>query len=143
MAKTATNKKTRVTPPKHAALTVVKKEENGVDLEHYRDLLQEKADEIRQFMSTPVAAETLARREEPNDYVDLAGQSHEEWIFLNRNAQNASLLRQVEEALQRIDDGTYGVCPECSQSISQKRLEAVPWASFCITCQEKRGSWTN
>lgn len=115
--------------------------QNG--LEHYRRMLLEKADEINRFMSTPTAAETLTRREEPNDYVDLAGQSHEEWIFLNRNAQCATQLRQVEDALDRIQEGKYGVCVECGQQISQKRLEAVPWADHCISCQEKRGPWTN
>ncbi len=112
-------------------------------LNQYRDFLQEKAREIRRNMSTPVAAEIVTRREEPNDVADLAGQSHEEWIFLNQNARNASLLRQVEEALERLEDGTYTICAECEQPISPKRLEAVPWAKYCIACQEKRGPWTN
>lgn len=111
--------------------------------DHYRELLQDKAEEIKRSLSTPAAAEIVARREEPNDYVDLADKSHEEWIFLNRNAQNANLLRQAQEALVRIEDGTYGVCDECGQAISTKRLEAVPWANYCISCQEKRGSWNN
>lgn len=109
----------------------------------YREMLIEKAQEVRRTMSTQGAAEVVARREEPNDMVDLAGQSHEEWIFLNRNAQNLSLLRDVEEALDRLDEGSYGVCGDCEQEISIKRLNAVPWAKYCITCQEKRGSWTN
>ena len=109
----------------------------------YREVLEEKAREIRRSMSTPVAAEIVARREEQNDMGDLAGQSHEEWIFLNRNAQNNSVLRQVEGALERIREGTYGTCADCEEPISQKRLDAVPWARFCISCQEKRGSWTN
>lgn len=112
-------------------------------LSQYREMLQDKASEVRRSMSTPVAAEIVARREEPNDTADLAGQSHEEWIFLNQNAQNASLLRQVQEALERLDDGSYGVCGECERPISLKRLEAVPWAKYCISCQEKRGPWTN
>ena len=109
----------------------------------YREMLEDKAREIRRSMSTPVAAEIVARREEQNDMGDLAGQSHEEWIFLNQNAQNASLLRQVEFALERITEGVYGICAECEKPISPKRLDAVPWAKFCISCQEKRGSWTN
>lgn len=109
----------------------------------YREVLEEKIREVRRSMSTPVAAEIVARREEQNDVGDLAGQSHEEWIFLNKNAQNATLLRHLEEAVERVDDGSYGTCAECEKPISPKRLEAVPWAKFCITCQEKRGSWTN
>jgi len=109
----------------------------------YHEFLEEKAREIRRSVSTPVAAEIVGRREDQNDSADLAGQSHEEWIFLNQNAQNISLLRQVEGALLRIKDGTFGTCAECEKPISQKRLDAVPWAKFCISCQEKRGSWTN
>ncbi len=109
----------------------------------YREMLEEKAREIRRSMSTSVAAEIVARREEQNDMGDLAGQSHEEWIFLNQNAQNSSLLRQVEFALERIKEDVYGICAECEKPISPKRLDAVPWAKFCISCQEKRGSWTN
>ncbi len=107
------------------------------NIEHYREMLQEKAGEIRRSMSTPAAAEIVARREEPNDYVDLADKSHEEWIFLNRNAQNASLLRQVEEAIERIEDGTYGICELCGEEISDKRLEARPVTTCCIDCKKE------
>ncbi len=109
----------------------------------YRQILLEKAEELSRQMSTPVAAEIVSRAEEPKDMVDLAGQSHEQWLFLNRNAQNASVLRQVEEALERIGAGAYGICDDCGQQISLKRLAAVPWAKYCIVCQEKRGPWTN
>ena len=109
----------------------------------YREALREKAQELRRNISSLAASEIVAHREEPNDVVDLAGQSHEEWLFLNRNALNIALLRQVGEALERIDEGTYSVCAECDQPISLKRLAAVPWAKYCIGCQEKHGSWTN
>jgi DnaK suppressor protein len=112
-------------------------------MNQYREALLEKARELRRNISSLVAWEIVARREEPNDMVDLAGQSHEEWIFLNRNAQNIALLREVNEALERIEEGTYSVCAECDQPISPKRLAAVPWAKYCISCQEKRGSWVN
>ncbi len=112
-------------------------------MNQYRELLEDKILDVRRSMSTPVAAEIVARREDQNDTGDLAGQSHEEWLFLNLNAQHASLLRQLQDALERMDDGSYGVCAECEKPISQKRLEAVPWAKYCISCQEKRGSWTN
>lgn len=109
----------------------------------YREALREKAQELRRNISSMAAWEIVARREDPKDMVDLAGQSHEEWLFLNRNAQNIALLRQVNEALERIDEGTYSVCAGCDQPISPKRLAAVPWAKYCIGCQEKQGSWTN
>ena len=50
--------------------------------------------------------------------------------------REAKLLRNVRLALDRIADGSYGTCFECEDQISQKRLQALPWASLCITCQE-------
>ena len=73
----------------------------------------------------------------------MSEHSHEEWLFLNRNRANTQQLKAINEALQRINEGTYGVCAECEKPISPKRLQAVPWAKFCVPCQEQRGPWTN
>lgn len=54
--------------------------------------------------------------------------------LINREGR---LLRQVEAALQRVKDHTYGVCQECEEEITPRRLAAVPWAEFCIRCQER------
>jgi DnaK suppressor protein len=54
--------------------------------------------------------------------------------LLNRGAKT---YRSVESALRRIEDGTYGVCLACDEPISAKRLQAVPWAEFCLTCQAR------
>jgi DnaK suppressor protein len=51
--------------------------------------------------------------------------------------RESRLLRNVRAALGRIAEGTYGTCIECDEEISQKRLHAVPWAAFCIACQER------
>ena len=50
--------------------------------------------------------------------------------------REAKLLRNVRLALDRIAEGSYGTCVECEGEISQKRLQALPWAALCITCQE-------
>jgi DnaK suppressor protein len=108
--------------------------------ETYRKILEKKADEVQRSMSAQKAAQVLAREEHPHDEGDLSQQSHEEWIFLNRNTLDITLLRQVQDALRRLDQGTYGVCYECEEAISPKRLDAVPWAKFCVTCQERIAS---
>lgn len=46
------------------------------------------------------------------------------------------LLREIEEALERIDAGEYGVCVDCGARIGTKRLKALPWAARCLACQE-------
>lgn len=52
--------------------------------------------------------------------------------------QEGAYLRAIEAALERIEQGTYGICSDCGELISEKRLEALPSAQMCITCKEKR-----
>jgi len=57
-------------------------------------------------------------------------------LAANRMDWAAFLIRQASEALGRIDDGSYGLCLQCGQPISAKRLAALPWVALCIGCQE-------
>jgi DnaK suppressor protein len=52
---------------------------------------------------------------------------------LTRNWETASL---ISEALRRVEDGTYGTCAECDEPVSERRLTAIPWAKYCLRCQE-------
>src|SRR5437868_10491567 len=109
---------------------------NGLKTATYRNMLEKKAQEVRNSMSAQKAAQVVARLDCPSDEGDLSQQHHEEWIFLNRNTIDMKLLREVSDALHRIDAGYYGVCLECEEPISPKRLDAVPWARYCVSCQE-------
>ena len=102
----------------------------------YRRMLESKAEEVRDNLSKQKAAQLMARLDVPSDEGDLSQQHHEEWLFVNRNSIDMKLLREISGAMLRIDQGTYGVCPECGEPISFKRLEAVPWARYCVTCQD-------
>src|SRR5215471_1690351 len=104
---------------------------------NYRRILEQKAEEVRRSMSAQKAAQLVSRLDVPSDEGDLSQQHHEEWIFLNRNTIDMKLLREVSDALHRVDIGTYGVCAECEEPISAKRLDALPWARYCVTCQEQ------
>ena len=95
-----------------------------------------KADEVRRGLSAHNVAHVIRRQECPSDEGDLSQQSHEEWLFLNRNTLEIKLLREVEDAVRRIDQGVYGICAECEEPISEKRLAALPWARYCVKCQE-------
>jgi DnaK suppressor protein len=102
-------------------------------LKRFGEQLLAKAEEVRASMRSGEAlnGERLA------DPDDQAVKSHEEWIFLNRNSIDTMLLREIQESLSRIDAGTYGLCLECEEAISQKRLAAIPWARHCVPCQEE------
>jgi DnaK suppressor protein len=56
-------------------------------------------------------------------------------LALRNNTQD--LLAQVDSALQRLDEGTYGMCARCGNAINPERLEALPYATYCITCQSE------
>ena len=58
-------------------------------------------------------------------------------LAANRSNWTNFLTRQVSEALERIDNGSYGLCLQCGQPIAAKRLAALPWVELCITCQEE------
>lgn len=69
--------------------------------------------------------------------------STKEYLF-NKSTQERRLLRLTELALRRMEEGSFGECANCGNPINQKRLEAVPWAQYCVECQEKfeRGELT-
>ena len=100
-------------------------------------VLRERAQILMNRMSTK-AASVVAYREEVGDYGDMSEHNQEEWLFVSRNAADNRELREVEHALERLKDGVYGICQRCDEPISPKRLQAVPWAKYCIHCQENR-----
>jgi DnaK suppressor protein len=51
--------------------------------------------------------------------------------------QESRFLRQVEAARERLSDGSFGICPACEEEIAPKRLLAIPWAIYCVSCQQK------
>jgi DnaK suppressor protein len=69
---------------------------------------------------------------------DQAQISHEEFISLQRNSMDYRSLRLVNGALDRLRLGDYGICGECEEPISEKRLAAIPWAKYCVHCQEQQ-----
>ncbi len=70
------------------------------------------------------------------DALDEVQQATERELAIRNLDRESGLLRQVKGALARLEDGSYGVCVHCDEEINPKRLSAVPWAQFCISCQE-------
>jgi DnaK suppressor protein len=68
------------------------------------------------------------------DAVQFAGERD---LAINNLNRETKLLRSIRSALARIDDGSYGVCLHCDEPINPKRLDAVPWAEYCLDCQEQ------
>ncbi len=106
MTKTDLNKFKQVLDTKQAELGRVLRNREGITIEKNADAL----DEVQQAAERELAIRNLDRE--------------------------SGLLRQVKGALARLEDGSYGVCMHCEEEINPKRLAAVPWAQFCIQCQE-------
>ena len=72
------------------------------------------------------------------DMADQASGNNEVHIQLKLKQTDAKILQAIEEALRRIEQGTYGVCRDCGERISDARLTAIPWTRSCITCKAKQ-----
>ena len=71
---------------------------------------------------------------DPLDETQFAAERDMVVSLLNRESE---MSRRMRAALRRIEEGTYGVCLACEETISVKRLQAVPWAELCLGCQER------
>ncbi|MGH9723179.1 MAG: TraR/DksA family transcriptional regulator [Bryobacteraceae bacterium] len=101
----------------------------------YHKILLDKRESVRAGLGMKVGA--LTRTERVVAEEDQAQQSHEEFVSLRLNGLDYAQLRQVNEALDRIQAGDYGVCLNCEEEIPAKRLRALPWARYCVPCQEQ------
>ena len=67
---------------------------------------------------------------------DMATDNFDREISLDLASAEQNILNRIEEALGKIDEGTFGICENCNKPISIKRLKAVPYAKLCIKCKE-------
>ena len=70
------------------------------------------------------------------DPADKASNSYTKELLFSQSTNERNTLRLIEDALERISEGTYGECLNCGEEIQPKRLDAVPWTPYCIRCQE-------
>ena len=102
------------------------------ELTKFRSILETKHAEL---------ARTLRNREaiaieKSADALDEVQHAAERELAIRNLDRESGLLRQVRGGLRRLDEGTYGVCVHCEEDINPRRLVAVPWAQYCIQCQE-------
>ena len=65
---------------------------------------------------------------------------HEQFVAISTTSRNQRKLASIQAALDRLTRGEFGVCEECEQEIPLKRLQAVPWAAYCVPCQQRMES---
>ena len=74
------------------------------------------------------------------DLADQASGNNEVHIQLKLKQTDAKILQAIEEALQRMEKGTYGICRDCGDPIAPARLQAIPWTRVCIACKQKQNT---
>lgn len=113
-----------------------------IDLNTMKARLEAKRDELKANIAQlteahPSAVDPIEASQEPQDFEDVAVDfletQQEQSLLVNESA----LLAEVQRALKRIEDGTYGKCVNCGQPIPEKRLEAIPWAARDVKCEEQ------
>ena len=107
-------------------------------LKAFRERLVVKKQEILVAYNKNKTYGKEADEEGSQDIADKASNSYtKEFLFSLSNTER-DMLQLVDEALVRIDDRRFGTCVVCEEELDKKRLEAVPWAKRCISCQEKQ-----
>jgi len=95
-----------------------------------RQLLAEIQQDLKQGRETS--------KDEGMDTYDLASEEREREISFILTDRDRGKLQAIEDALDRIDDGSYGVCESCDQEIAEGRLQAMPFTRLCVQCQADR-----
>ena len=71
---------------------------------------------------------------------DVATDTYDREFSLGLASSERKILYEIDDALKRIEDGTYGICDDCKKAISRKRLKAIPYTRLCLKCQQARES---
>ena len=102
------------------------------DMNRYKALLKAKRDEILGKSRHPEDIWIV----ESSDLIETVQLANDREFAIRTLERESQSLRQVNAALKRIDNGEFGVCLECDEPISAKRLAVVPWAAYCLQCQQ-------
>jgi DnaK suppressor protein len=106
-------------------------------LAKFRSMLQARQQELARIVSISQEHGRSVVEDYPQDAAERASIFASKEFFFAHSTQEQRLLKMVAEALERMDDGSYGQCAACEEEINPKRLEAVPWARYCLGCQER------
>ncbi len=126
-AKTKTKKKVETTEDRHASL-------KQILIAKREAIIQE----IKQQLGQSVTDEQQRRLEAAMDSGDQALVDLEREMGISLQEMRNRERQLIDDALDSLDEGTYGMCAECGDEISEKRLQALPFARLCVECQSKR-----
>ena len=105
--------------------------------ESLRRQLEEKRSEIVDLYQRDLEVGQRTGSDGADDLVDRANNAYNREFMLTLSGSERDCLRDIDGALARLDSGSHGVCEPCGSQIPQARLNAIPWARYCIDCQER------
>lgn len=111
---------------------------NREQIEAFRGMLTEKRNEIVRRAEQTLKQDMTLDADDLPDEMDLASSEYLQAFTFRLRGREKNLLDKIQKALERIDDGTFGICEECEEPISAKRLEARPETTLCIRCKEEQ-----
>ncbi len=111
---------------------------NQKDSKRFKKMLEERRQ--RAFLSgrKTLAEEATVDTDDLPDEIDQASSEYQQGLTLRLRDREKYLIQKIDHALTRIEDGTFGICEECSEPISVKRLEVRPETTLCIRCKEEQ-----
>ena len=109
---------------------------NKTQLKKFKTLLTEKRDEIVKKAKQTLEEDMTLDANDLPDEMDLASSEYLQSFTFRLRGREKVFLDKIEKALRKIEDGSFGVCEECGEEISIKRLEARPETTLCIRCKE-------
>ncbi len=104
--------------------------------QQHEDALRKKQTELLASYKRDKLAGSSQADDGIQDLADKAASAYSKELSFSLSDTERTMLMQIDEALDRMKDGVYGVCANCGVTIGEKRLEAIPWTSHCIDCQE-------
>jgi DnaK suppressor protein len=107
-------------------------------LQMFKETLEAKRKQILENAQNTLADEMTLDADDLPDEMDLASSEYLQSFTFRLRGREKFLLEKVEHALEKIEDGTFGMCEECGEEISLKRLEARPETNLCIRCKEEQ-----
>lgn len=105
-------------------------------IEKFREILHEKRTRLFEEAKRTLDNDMVIEADERMDEVDQASSEYMQAFSFRLRGRERFLMGKIEHALRKIDEGTYGICEECEETISLKRLDARPEAQLCIQCKE-------
>ena len=106
------------------------------ELNRFRGILEEKKEEILRNAKRTLNEDMTLDVDDLPDEMDLASSEYLQSFQFRLRGREKTFLKKIDHALAKIDQGTFGICEECEEPISMKRLEARPETTLCIRCKE-------